>query len=257
MTAIRRFHDRRYPGSPGWCAAAARQRQTADQARHWPAAAPLRCRDLPGSAFGEPPGALRLQLATSLLYGDSQQQQQEAGLAAPDPPPHPATARLGAGLPACRTTFEPGATASHRRNHRQGAGHDPPPLHLQSPPVRRTAGWRTCPPGPKRPAEPRSAPSPHRSRRPVTAPGSPDIPPTCHMSPSSGQASTCPRPARWSFPRGNYPPLAYYPCTRHPGAQHCRRRHAQLADPSHRSRGAVFAACSAVALDRARKLDGI
>ena len=39
---------------------------------------------LPGSAFGEPPTALRLRLATALLYGDSQQQQ-EAALTAPDP----------------------------------------------------------------------------------------------------------------------------------------------------------------------------
>ena len=39
---------------------------------------------LPGSAFGEPPAALRLRLATALLYGDSPQQQ-EAALAAPDP----------------------------------------------------------------------------------------------------------------------------------------------------------------------------
>jgi len=39
---------------------------------------------LPGSAFGEPPGALRLRLATALLYGDSQQQQ-EAALTAADP----------------------------------------------------------------------------------------------------------------------------------------------------------------------------
>src|SRR5262249_37460334 len=39
---------------------------------------------LPGSAFGEPPAALRLRLATALLYGDSQQQ--EAALTSPDPP---------------------------------------------------------------------------------------------------------------------------------------------------------------------------
>jgi len=39
---------------------------------------------LPGSAFGEPPTALRLRLATALLYGDSEEQQ-EAALAAPDP----------------------------------------------------------------------------------------------------------------------------------------------------------------------------
>jgi aspartate aminotransferase len=39
---------------------------------------------LPGSAFGEPPAALRLRLATALLYGHSPQQQQ-AALAAADP----------------------------------------------------------------------------------------------------------------------------------------------------------------------------
>ena len=39
---------------------------------------------LPGSAFGEPPAALRLRLATALLYGDTPDQQ-EAALAAPDP----------------------------------------------------------------------------------------------------------------------------------------------------------------------------
>jgi aspartate aminotransferase len=39
---------------------------------------------LPGSAFGEPRGALRLRLATALLYGDTPGQQ-EAALTAPDP----------------------------------------------------------------------------------------------------------------------------------------------------------------------------
>ena len=39
---------------------------------------------LPASAFGEHPSALRLRLATGLLYGDTQQQR-EAALAAPDP----------------------------------------------------------------------------------------------------------------------------------------------------------------------------
>jgi aspartate aminotransferase len=39
---------------------------------------------LPGSAFGERPGALRLRLATGLLYGETGEQQ-EAALAAPDP----------------------------------------------------------------------------------------------------------------------------------------------------------------------------
>ena len=39
---------------------------------------------LPASAFGEHPRALRLRLATGLLYGDSQHQR-EAALTAPDP----------------------------------------------------------------------------------------------------------------------------------------------------------------------------
>jgi aspartate aminotransferase len=39
---------------------------------------------LPGSAFGEPDGALRLRLATGLLYGEDDEQQ-EAALAAADP----------------------------------------------------------------------------------------------------------------------------------------------------------------------------
>ena len=39
---------------------------------------------LPGSAFGDHPAALRLRLATALLYGDTAQQR-EASLAAPDP----------------------------------------------------------------------------------------------------------------------------------------------------------------------------
>jgi len=39
---------------------------------------------LPGSAFGESAGALRLRLATGLLYGDTDENQ-EAALAAADP----------------------------------------------------------------------------------------------------------------------------------------------------------------------------
>ena len=39
---------------------------------------------LPGSVFGDPPAALRLRLATALLYGDTPDQQ-EAALAAPNP----------------------------------------------------------------------------------------------------------------------------------------------------------------------------
>jgi len=39
---------------------------------------------LPGSAFGEPPAALRMRLATARLYGHSPQQQ-ETALTTPDP----------------------------------------------------------------------------------------------------------------------------------------------------------------------------
>jgi aspartate aminotransferase len=53
---------------------------------------------LPGSAFGEDPAALRLRVATGLLYGDSEGQR-ETALAAPDPVQLPwigaALARLG------------------------------------------------------------------------------------------------------------------------------------------------------------------
>ncbi len=46
---------------------------------------------LPGSAFGEPPTALRLRLATALLYGDTIDEQ-EAALAASDPTTLPSVA---------------------------------------------------------------------------------------------------------------------------------------------------------------------
>jgi len=39
---------------------------------------------LPGSAFGEPAEALRLRVATGLLYGETAQER-ESALAAPDP----------------------------------------------------------------------------------------------------------------------------------------------------------------------------
>ncbi len=39
---------------------------------------------LPGSAFGEPPEALRLRVATSLLYGETDEQRY-AALASQDP----------------------------------------------------------------------------------------------------------------------------------------------------------------------------
>jgi hypothetical protein len=60
---------------------------------------------LPGSAFGESPSALRLRLATSLLCGDTSQQQ-EAALTAPDPTTLPwiaaALTQLGPASPASR-----------------------------------------------------------------------------------------------------------------------------------------------------------
>jgi hypothetical protein len=118
-------------------------------------------------------------------------------------------------------------------------GNPAPPLHRQSPPVRRTAGRRTRPPGPQRPAEPHSAPSPHRFRRPATAPGPPDIPPACHMSPSSPQASTC-SPASApviSAAATIHPTRRTTRARATPCAQHCRRRHARLADRPHHSGG--------------------
>jgi aspartate aminotransferase len=55
---------------------------------------------LPGSAFGEDPGALRIRVATGLLYGDTRRQQ-EAALAARDPlslPPIAAALRRIGGI---------------------------------------------------------------------------------------------------------------------------------------------------------------
>ncbi|HUZ22582.1 MAG TPA: pyridoxal phosphate-dependent aminotransferase [Streptosporangiaceae bacterium] len=52
---------------------------------------------LPASAFGEQPDALRLRLATGLLYGDTDQQR-EAALEAPDPLALPWIARALAGI---------------------------------------------------------------------------------------------------------------------------------------------------------------
>jgi aspartate aminotransferase len=55
---------------------------------------------LPGSAFGEDPGALRIRVATGLLYGDTSRQQ-EAALAARDPlslPPIAAALRRIGGI---------------------------------------------------------------------------------------------------------------------------------------------------------------
>ena len=67
---------------------------------------------LPGSAFGEPPAALRLRLATALLYGDSEEQQ--ATLAAPDPtalPPIAATLTRLSQILADLANPVPGVTA--------------------------------------------------------------------------------------------------------------------------------------------------
>jgi aspartate aminotransferase len=97
---------------------------------------------LPGSAFGEPPAALRLRLATALLYGDTPQQQ-ETALTTPHPARLPwittALARLreiltdlanpasaGAGSrgtraepadPAARRTDQPATRPKNRQAH--------------------------------------------------------------------------------------------------------------------------------------------
>ena len=52
---------------------------------------------LPGSAFGESQQALRLRLATGLLYGDTDEQR-ETALAAPDPLALPWIAAALAGI---------------------------------------------------------------------------------------------------------------------------------------------------------------
>jgi aspartate aminotransferase len=73
---------------------------------------------LPGSAFGEPPAALRLRLATALLYGDSEEQQ-EAALAAPDPTALPPIAATLTRLSQILTDLAnpvPGVTAPQTRH---------------------------------------------------------------------------------------------------------------------------------------------
>jgi aspartate aminotransferase len=77
---------------------------------------------LPGSAFGEPTAALRLRLATALLYGDSEEQQ-EAALAAPHPTTLPPTAAALTRLSEILTDLAgPAACAglSHERCFRHG-----------------------------------------------------------------------------------------------------------------------------------------
>ena len=76
---------------------------------------------LPGSVFGEPPTALRLRLATALLYGDTQAQQ-EAALAAPDPTALPPIAAALTRLSEILTDLAnpvPGAAASPGRRAEQ------------------------------------------------------------------------------------------------------------------------------------------
>jgi aspartate aminotransferase len=83
---------------------------------------------LPGSAFGEPPAALRLRLATALLYGDSPDQQ-EAALAAPDAATLPWIAAALTRLSQILTDL-----ASPAHAPRAGAG--PPNSHQSQPPPR-------------------------------------------------------------------------------------------------------------------------
>jgi aspartate aminotransferase len=85
---------------------------------------------LPASAFGEPAGALRLRLATALLYGDTPDQQ-EAALAAPDPATLPWIAAALTQLtqiltdlasptpPAARSLGQPRRTCRRNRDKRQ------------------------------------------------------------------------------------------------------------------------------------------
>jgi aspartate aminotransferase len=78
---------------------------------------------LPGSAFGEPPGALRLRLATALLYGDTPGQQ-ETALAAPDPTALPWIAAALTGLSHILTDLAstPQASAAPDQAHTTASG---------------------------------------------------------------------------------------------------------------------------------------
>jgi aspartate aminotransferase len=90
---------------------------------------------LPGSAFGEPPRALRLRLATALLYGESEEQQ-EAALAAPDPTTLPWIAAALARLSQILTDLaNPDAAASSGRTGIPDAPRD----NQTRPPSRETA----------------------------------------------------------------------------------------------------------------------
>jgi aspartate aminotransferase len=87
---------------------------------------------LPGSAFGEPPAALRLRLATALLYGNTPQQQQ-AALAAPGPTALPWIAAALTRLSHILTDLAssaPGAPGQARRT--RGSGSSP---HMTSRPT--------------------------------------------------------------------------------------------------------------------------
>jgi len=80
---------------------------------------------LPGSAFGEPSGALRLRLATGLLYGDTGEQQ-EAALVAPDPATLPWIAATLTQLTQILTDLAspaPSAARSLGQPRRTGSGH--------------------------------------------------------------------------------------------------------------------------------------
>jgi aspartate aminotransferase len=81
---------------------------------------------LPGSAFGERPGALRLRLATALLYGDTPDQQ-EAALAASDPTTLPSIAAALTRLSEILTDLDPASTVANSQNRRAAKGDRPRP----------------------------------------------------------------------------------------------------------------------------------
>ena len=84
---------------------------------------------LPASTFGEHPAALRLRLATGLLYGDTQEQR-EAALAAPDPLTLPWIATTLARLEEILTDLGAQPPAPHAPRGRRPATSLSAPCHL-------------------------------------------------------------------------------------------------------------------------------
>ena len=84
---------------------------------------------LPGSAFGDPPAALRLRLATALLYGTTPTQQ-HAALTPPDPTALPPTA---AALTQLRHILSDLASPAPGSQKQRSPPATPPPCHPSSP----------------------------------------------------------------------------------------------------------------------------